>query len=66
MTMAERSAHAEDLYKRVRSCTRCALSRTRTCAVPGEGPLDAEIMTDHIGVRPACRAGTCVEDQGEP
>lgn len=32
------------LYDRVRSCTRCPLSTTRTHAVPGEGPLDAEVM----------------------
>ncbi len=60
MTMAERSAHAEDLYKRVRSCTRCALSRTRTCAVPGEGPLDAEIML--IGEAP----GANEDREGRP
>ena len=41
MSVAER---AEALYARVRSCTKCALARTRTHAVPGEGPLDAEVM----------------------
>ena len=34
----------EALYARVRSCQRCALARTRTNAVPGEGPLISEIL----------------------
>ena len=32
------------LNAEVRTCTKCPLSRTRTKAVPGEGPHDAEIM----------------------
>lgn len=32
------------LYDRIRSCPLCPLSRTRTHAVPGEGPLTAEVM----------------------
>lgn len=51
---------AEDLYTRVRGCTRCALARTRTLAVPGEGPLDSEIM--FIGEAP----GVNEDKQGRP
>ena len=51
---------AESLYARVRSCTRCSLSRTRTHAVPGEGPLDAEVML--IGEAP----GANEDRQGRP
>lgn len=57
MSIAER---AEALYARVRSCTKCALARTRTHAVPGEGPLDAEIML--IGEAP----GVNEDRQGRP
>ncbi|HVA90358.1 MAG TPA: uracil-DNA glycosylase [Chloroflexota bacterium] len=32
------------LQAEVRACTRCGLARTRTLAVPGEGPLDAEVL----------------------
>lgn len=55
-----RAGDAEDLYARVRGCTKCPLSRTRTCAVPGEGPLDAEIML--IGEAP----GANEDQQGRP
>jgi DNA polymerase len=34
----------EDLYERIRGCTLCALSQSRTQAVPGDGPLDADVM----------------------
>lgn len=57
MSVAER---AEALYAQVRSCTRCALARTRTHAVPGEGPLDAEVML--IGEAP----GVNEDRQGRP
>jgi DNA polymerase len=33
-----------DLYDQIRTCTRCQLSRSRTRAVPGEGPEDASLM----------------------
>ena len=33
-----------DLYDQIRTCTRCQLSRSRSRAVPGEGPEDASIM----------------------
>ena len=51
---------AEVLYARVRSCTRCALARTRIQSVPGEGPLDAEVML--IGEAP----GANEDRQGRP
>ncbi|MBK7724134.1 MAG: uracil-DNA glycosylase [Dehalococcoidia bacterium] len=35
---------ATELYHVVRACGLCALSGTRTNAVPGEGPLTAEVM----------------------
>ncbi|GAB4333001.1 MAG: uracil-DNA glycosylase [Dehalococcoidia bacterium] len=57
MSVAER---AEALYARVRSCTKCALARTRTHAVPGEGPLDADVML--IGEAP----GVNEDRQGRP
>lgn len=52
--------HATELYDVIRSCTMCALSRTRTNAVPGEGPLDAEVML--IGEAP----GANEDKQGRP
>ena len=51
---------ADELYARIRSCTLCALSRTRTLAVPGEGPLDSEVM--FIGEAP----GANEDQQGRP
>ena len=36
--------HATELYGVIRSCTLCALSDSRTNAVPGEGPLNAEVL----------------------
>ena len=57
MTVAE---HAEALYGRIRTCTLCQLSETRTNAVPGEGPLDAEVLL--IGEAP----GMNEDKQGRP
>ena len=34
----------EQLYRSVANCTDCGLCRTRTQAVPGEGPPDADVM----------------------
>ena len=51
---------AEDLYERIRACTLCPLSRTRILAVPGEGPLDADVM--FIGEAP----GANEDKQGRP
>lgn len=55
-----RTGAAEDLYERVRRCDLCPLARTRTLAVPGEGPLDAEVML--IGEAP----GVNEDRQGRP
>ncbi len=44
----------------VRTCTKCRLSQSRTIAVPGEGPPDAEIM--FIGEGP----GFHEDQQGRP
>ena len=33
-----------NLYEQIRACTRCPLSRSRTRAVPGEGPEHASLM----------------------
>lgn len=51
---------AAALYARVRGCEACALARTRTHAVPGEGPLEAEVMC--IGEAP----GLNEDRQGRP
>ena len=44
LATSEAVTRASELYDAIRSCTRCALANTRTHAVPGEGPLDAEVM----------------------
>lgn len=49
-----------ELYEQVRSCTRCALHRSRTKAVPGEGPEHADVM--FIGEAP----GFHEDRQGRP
>lgn len=51
---------ADELYSVVRGCTLCALHQTRTNAVPGEGPLPAEVML--IGEAP----GANEDRQGRP
>lgn len=48
------------LYEQIRSCTHCALHQSRTRAVPGEGPQDAELM--FIGEAP----GFHEDRQGRP
>lgn len=55
-----RAELAEPLYARVRACTRCALAKSRAHAVPGEGPLDADVML--IGEAP----GVNEDRQGRP
>ncbi len=57
ITVEERAA---EVYEVVRGCTLCPLSATRTNAVPGEGPLDAEVMC--IGEAP----GVNEDKQGRP
>ena len=42
--MAERLAEINVLNEEVRTCPKCDLATTRKRSVPGEGPLDAEIM----------------------
>ena len=39
-----RQSWGDDLYARVRGCPKCSLAATRTNAVPGDGPLNAEVM----------------------
>lgn len=34
----------EELESKIKTCTRCGLHKTRTNAVPGEGPADADVM----------------------
>jgi DNA polymerase len=63
--MAEDTAEARTreldlIAEEIRACTRCPLAETRTRAVPGEGPLDAEIM--FIGEGP----GFHEDRQGRP
>jgi DNA polymerase len=53
-------AVTDDLYSRIRNCDLCPLARTRTLAVPGEGPLDADVMC--IGEAP----GANEDRQGRP
>ena len=50
----------EEIARQVHSCTDCPLSNSRTNAVPGEGPADAEIM--FIGEGP----GYHEDRQGRP
>ncbi len=50
----------EELYQQIRSCTDCPLSQTRTQAVPGEGPPNAQVM--FIGEGP----GFHEDRQGRP
>lgn len=57
ITVEER---AGELYEVIRSCTMCALAETRNHAVPGEGPLPAEVMC--IGEAP----GMNEDKQGRP
>ncbi len=58
--LAEREKQLADLNVEVRSCVKCRLSETRTNAVPGEGPLDAELL--FIGEGP----GFHEDKQGRP
>ncbi len=50
----------DQIAQEVRNCTACALHKGRTHAVPGEGPLNAEIM--FIGEAP----GRNEDQQGRP
>jgi DNA polymerase len=55
-----REQELDILNAEVRKCTLCPLSKTRTKAVPGEGPVNAEIML--IGEGP----GFHEDRQGRP
>ena len=57
---AQREAELAKLNEEVRACPLCDLSKTRKRAVPGEGPVDAEIM--FIGEAP----GYHENEQGRP
>ena len=48
------------LINRIRNCTSCGLSSTRTNAVPGEGPIQPQLML--IGEGP----GFHEDQQGRP
>ncbi|MFW6324896.1 MAG: uracil-DNA glycosylase [Desulfovibrionales bacterium] len=50
----------EHLAREIRQCTRCPLYRSRTNAVPGEGPSDARIIL--VGEGP----GQLEDEQGRP
>lgn len=43
----------EEIANKIRVCTQCALSKSRTLAVPGEGPINAELM--FVGEGPGAR-----------
>ncbi len=58
--MNERHHQFGVLYAEVSACPNCVLSRTRIKAVPGEGPVDAEVM--FIGEGP----GFHEDRQGRP
>jgi DNA polymerase len=60
MTMDKRTEELNDIAEQVRKCTRCPLFKSATHAVPGEGPVNAEIMM--IGEGP----GFHEDQQGRP
>lgn len=44
MTLQERQTAMEKIAAEVRACPKCPLAKSRTKAVPGDGPFTAEIM----------------------
>src|SRR5918992_1291147 len=60
MELAERRTALADLNQGVNACRACPLAAGRTRAVPGEGPVDAEILL--IGEGP----GYYEDQQGRP
>ncbi len=44
LSSPQRMTDLQELHQQIASCPDCDLCRTRTNAVPGEGPPDAEIM----------------------
>lgn len=59
-SVQEKEALLDEIAAEIRVCTKCELHRTRTNAVPGEGPADARIM--FIGEAP----GWNEDQQGRP
>jgi DNA polymerase len=60
LEVGEKAALLRELNEGISRCPDCALSRTRTRAVPGEGPPDARVM--FIGEAP----GYYEDQQGRP
>jgi DNA polymerase len=60
MTEPAAKERMEQLYAEIKTCTRCRLSETRGKAVPGEGPVDADVL--FIGEAP----GVNEDKQGRP
>ena len=60
LTLQEREQALRQIADEIRVCTKCELHRTRTKAVPGEGPADARVML--IGEAP----GWNEDQQGRP
>lgn len=58
--MAERAQQLQEIAEQVQACTRCPLYKSATHGVPGEGPVNAEIMM--IGEGP----GFHEDQQGRP
>jgi uracil-DNA glycosylase len=60
LTIQEKEQALAEIAAGIKVCTRCELHRTRTHAVPGEGPADARVML--IGEAP----GWNEDQQGRP
>jgi DNA polymerase len=60
LTVEEKGKALEEIAAGIRECRRCELYKTRTQAVPGEGPADARVML--IGEAP----GWNEDQQGRP
>ena len=58
--MSSLSSELQLIHSEIRECTRCELHKSRTNAVPGEGPYDAKIM--FVGEGP----GQNEDEQGRP
>lgn len=60
MGSSERAAALEEVHSQIRVCPLCALSKSRTNAVPGEGSIDADVV--FVGEGP----GAEEDRQGRP
>ncbi len=60
MTIEEREAELDRVAFQIRSCTRCKLHESRTNAVPGSGPVSADVFL--LGEGPGARE----DEQGLP